>query len=181
MVDTDLGGDDLVALAFLLRHPPVRVDAVTIAATGLVGCDPGVDLVADLFAALGEDPVPVACGRAEAGPRGSRVPGGLAELAREPAPACPRRHDARPASSEPAPELIAELARTVDGLVVVALGPLTNLADLAPALAGRRTPGWPGSTRWAARSTARWSTASPSGTPPPTPRRSPPCSPAGSR
>ena len=56
VVDTDLGGDDLVALAFLLRHPSVRVEAVTIAGTGLVGCDPGVDLVADLFDALDEDP-----------------------------------------------------------------------------------------------------------------------------
>jgi hypothetical protein len=35
IVDTDLGGNDLVALAFLLRHPAVRVEAVTIAATGL--------------------------------------------------------------------------------------------------------------------------------------------------
>ena len=78
VVDTDLGGDDLVALAFLLRHPSVRVEAVTIAGTGLVGCDPGVDLVADLFTALDEDPVPVACGREEAGPGGAAVPPGLA-------------------------------------------------------------------------------------------------------
>ena len=74
VVDTDLGGDDLVALAFLLRHPSVRVEAVTIAGTGLVGCDPGVDLVADLFTALDEDPVPVACGREEAGPGGAQLP-----------------------------------------------------------------------------------------------------------
>ena len=74
VVDTDLGGDDLVALAFLLRHPEVRVEAITIAGTGLVGCDPGVDIVADLLTALDEDPVPVACGREDAGPGGAPMP-----------------------------------------------------------------------------------------------------------
>ena len=78
VVDTDLGGDDLVALAFLLRHPQVHVDAITIAATGLVGCDPGVDLVADLLTALGEEPVDVACGRAGPGRDGLALPGRLA-------------------------------------------------------------------------------------------------------
>ena len=66
VVDTDLGADDLVALGFLLRHPGVHVEAVTIAATGLVGCDPGVDLVAGLFEPSRGARVPVACGRGTA-------------------------------------------------------------------------------------------------------------------
>jgi Inosine-uridine preferring nucleoside hydrolase len=74
VVDTDLGGDDLVALAFLLRAPAVDVQAVTVAATGLVGCEPGVRVVAGLFDALQETPRPVACGRATAGPGGAPFP-----------------------------------------------------------------------------------------------------------
>jgi len=130
VVDTDLGGDDLVALAFLLRHPRVRVEAITIAATGLVGCDPGVDLVADLFTALEEDPVPVACGRADAGPAALPFPAEWRELA-ETGTGIPRSSDTWVAAAEPAPELIADLAGHTRGLVVVALGPMTNLADLA--------------------------------------------------
>ncbi len=132
VVDTDLGGDDLVALAFLLRHPRVRVEAITIAATGLVGCDPGVDLVGDLFTALEEEPVPVACGRADAGPTALHLPSEWRELAAT-GTGMPRSSGTFAAVAQSAPELIADLAGHTDGLVVVALGPMTNLADLAAA------------------------------------------------
>jgi hypothetical protein len=130
VVDTDLGGDDLVGLAFLLRHPSVRVEAVTIAGTGLVGCDPGVDLVADLFTALDEDPVPVACGREEAGPGGAQLPQDWRVVAAT-GSGLPRSDTTLTPVRESAPELIGSLAEEIDGLVVVALGPMTNLADLA--------------------------------------------------
>lgn len=133
VVDTDLAGDDLVALAFLLRHPDVEVRAVTVAATGLVGCDPGVDLVADLFSALDAEPVPVACGRAEPGPGGRPWPqawvaaaGGGSGLTRDDGSWQPQDVSAT--------ELIGRLAEdrgAGEAPVVVALGPLTNLADLA--------------------------------------------------
>ncbi len=130
VVDTDLGGDDLVALAFLLRHPQVRVEAVTIPATGLVGCDPGVDLVADLFTALGEDPVPIACGRAEAGPGARAFPADWREVAAT-GSGIQRSETTLAAAETSASELIADLAERTDGLVVVSLGPLTDLAELA--------------------------------------------------
>lgn len=128
VVDTDLGGDDLAALAFLLRHPSVKVEAVTIAATGLVGCDAGVDVVAGLFAAVEARPVPVACGRPEAGPEGRQFPTQWRQVAERGTGITPV-----PGAQSPGPagRLIAALARQVDGLVVVALGPLTNLGDLA--------------------------------------------------
>ena len=127
VVDTDLAADDLAALAFLLRRSDVRVVAVTIAGTGLVGCDPGADLVADLVHALGESWVPVACGREDAA---RPWPEEWRELAAQ-APGLPRRDTTFLPVSEPAPRYIAKLAGSVDGLQVVALGPLTNLADMA--------------------------------------------------
>lgn len=128
VVDTDLAGDDLVALAFVLRRTDVRVEAVTVAGTGVVGCDPGADLVADLFHALRVPPVPVACGRedpARGWPEEWRefyaTGSGLA-----------RAHGITiHPREESAPELIADLAERIRGLEVLALGPLTNLADLA--------------------------------------------------
>ena len=129
VVDTDLGGDDLAALAFLVRRPDVRVAAVTIAGTGLVGCDAGVDLVADLVTGLGGAPLPVACGREDAArpmPAAWRAAAAAASgLARLPTTFTPEPGDA--------PGLIARMAAGHDGLRVVALGPLTNLADLAEA------------------------------------------------
>jgi inosine-uridine nucleoside N-ribohydrolase len=135
VVDTDLGGDDLAALAFLLQHPEVRVEAITIAGTGLVGCDPGVDLVADLLTALGEDAVPVACGREEAGPGGRAFPREWRDVAAT-GTGVPRDGGTLPAAAETAPELIGRLAAHVDGLEVVEVGPMTNLADLATSRPG---------------------------------------------
>jgi inosine-uridine nucleoside N-ribohydrolase len=127
VVDTDLAGDDLVALAYLLRRPDVRVVAVTVAGTGLVGCDPGVDLVADLVHALGAGWLPVACGREDPA---RKWPVAWRTRAAE-APGLPRLDTTFQVASEPAPQLIAKLATSNDDLQVVSLGPLSNLADLA--------------------------------------------------
>lgn len=129
--DTDLAPDDLVALAFLLRRTDVRVEAVTIAATGLVGCDPGVDLVARLLTVLREPAVPIACGRAEPGPGAHGWPREW-QVQAAAAAGLPRPETTIREAEETAAELIGRLADEHDGaLTVVAVGPLTNLADLA--------------------------------------------------
>jgi len=130
VVDTDLGADDLVALGFLLRHPGVHVEAVTIAATGLVGCDPGVELVAAVFEQFAVPAVPVACGRDTAVGDARSLPAAWRAAAAAGSGLTPVAGTVTPAP-EPAPQLIADTARRVEDLVVVALGPMTNLADLA--------------------------------------------------
>ena len=130
VVDTDLGGDDLVALAFLLRHPDVDVRAITVAGAGLVGCDPGVDIVADLLTALALAPVPVACTREQGEPGGAEFPQEWRQLAAT-GTGIPRPASTLLAERVSAAALIGRLARRVDGLVVVALGPMTTLARLA--------------------------------------------------
>lgn len=168
VVDTDLGGDDLAALVFLLRHPAVEVEAITVAGAGLVGCDPGVDNVADLLTTLGERAVPVACttraSEATAFPDEWRA--AAATGTGKPRPGSTLTADPGGAAS-----LVAHLARRHEGLVLVALGPMTTAAELA-----RRRPARshdsPVCTRWEARSPGSRSTASPSGTRPRTPPRS---------
>ncbi|HEU5038919.1 MAG TPA: nucleoside hydrolase [Nocardioides sp.] len=127
VVDTDLAGDDLAALAFLLHRTDVHVQAVTIAGTGLVGCDPGVDLVADLVLGLGDSPVPVACGRED--PVRPWPEEWVAQA--EAGSGLPRLDTTFVPTPVPASEVIGRLAMNHDGLRVVALGPLTNLGDLA--------------------------------------------------
>jgi inosine-uridine nucleoside N-ribohydrolase len=127
VVDTDLAGDDLAALAFLLHRTDVQVVAVTVAGTGLVGCDPGVDLVADLVLGLGAPRLPVACGRED--PARPWPEEWVAQA--EAGSGLVRLDTTFTASPQDAPTLIGRLATRYDDLRVVALGPLSNLADLA--------------------------------------------------
>ena len=110
VVDTDLGGDDLVALAFLLRHPGVRVEAITIAATGLVGCDPGVDLVADLFTALRRSRCRSRAAAPTPGPTAAPFPADWRDSRRAGDRASRGLAGTLAAVARPAPELIADLA-----------------------------------------------------------------------
>jgi hypothetical protein len=127
VVDTDLAPDDLAALALLLRHPDVRVVAVTVPQTGELDCR-GTGLLGDFFAALEMAPPPVACGATPRGEDGVMFPPdwGAGALMKSGLP--------REASGDltpvrlPAAELIARLARRHDDLQVVALAPLTEVA-----------------------------------------------------
>jgi hypothetical protein len=136
VVDTDLGADDVVALALLLRHPGVRVEAITVAATGLVGCPQAADVVADLAAALVTSMPVLACGRADPGPAGRAMPAQWRARAAKgnglPRASAEMRHLAPvTVSPDPAVTVLARTARATHDLTVVALGPLTNLADLS--------------------------------------------------
>ena len=171
VVDTDLGGDDLAALAFLLRHPAVDVEAITVAGAGLVGCDPGVDLVADLLTALDEQVVPVACTTAASGPGALDLPEEWRRLAAT-GTGLPRSSGTLSPEPGSASSVVAELARQHDDLVLVALGPMTMAAELAstsPAafarlagvhamggsVRGRRSTAWPSGTSRPTRSRSR--------------------------
>ncbi len=139
LVDTDVAPDDLVAIAFLLASPAVKVRAITISGTGEAHCAPGVDVVLRLLERLEAPTIDVACGREtpmagdHAFPDAWResVDGGSGlEL-----PATSRQPFAGDAV-----QLITQTADQTDGLRVLTLGPLTNLADALgshPDLAGR--------------------------------------------
>lgn len=130
VVDSDLAPDDLAALALLVRHPDVDVVAVTVPQTGIIGCG-GLGLLADFFSAIDEPAPPIACGETERGPEGVAFPvpwtiGAATQSGLD--------RDEDPAGLTPveasAAELIARLARRHDGLHVVALGPLTEVATV---------------------------------------------------
>ena len=72
IVHTDMGSDDIIALAYLLKEPEVLVDAVVVAGDGLVHRDPGVTHARELIASLRVGDIPVG-GGLEAPSSGTRT------------------------------------------------------------------------------------------------------------
>jgi inosine-uridine nucleoside N-ribohydrolase len=140
IIDVDLDASDLLAVAILVRDPALDVRALTVSATGLIHCEPGLRVGRGLLDALGRPDVPVACGRETAGGDARPFP----EAWREGAD---RAWGMSLAGAEPDPdpgtavELISRVAGTSDRPVTIfAAGPLTNVADALgadPALEGR--------------------------------------------
>lgn len=128
IIDTDAGSDDYMAIAFLLAHPSVRIDAITIA-NGLAHVDAGARNIIRLLDLDGRKDVPVFAGR-------STPLKGSAEF-----PAEWRRQSdellgiALPAASHPpeprraADYLVERLKDQRHPVRILALGPLTNLAE----------------------------------------------------
>jgi inosine-uridine nucleoside N-ribohydrolase len=143
LVDTDLGSDDILALAVLLRDPAVDVRAITVDGTGLVHCEHGMRNLRRLLGALGVTDLPIGCGGEVAGRGGREFPlewrAGADFLYGMDLPPV-----AGSEGGTPAPTLIADTIRkSPSPLTIVALGPWTNLAaafaadpSLAPMVAG---------------------------------------------
>ena len=74
VVDTDLGADDITALALLLRSAAVDVRAITVSGTGLVRCPVGARHVRRMLVDLRVRDRPVGCGRGDPGPDGLAFP-----------------------------------------------------------------------------------------------------------
>jgi pyrimidine-specific ribonucleoside hydrolase len=128
LIDTDVAPDDLVAIAFLVASPNVKIEAITVSGTGEAHCGPGVDVVLRLLERLAASTIDVACGREtpiagdhafpDAWRSGVDSGSGLA------LPSTTRQPFAGDAV-----QLITETADRVGGLRVLTLGPMTNLAE----------------------------------------------------
>ena len=142
LIDTDVAGDDLVALTFLVSSPNVEVVGITVSGTGEAHCAGGVDVVLRLLDRLDAPDIPVACGR-ETPLAGSHA---FPDEWREHVDAGSGLElgpTERMTSPSTAADLISDLAAEHESLTVLTTGPLTNLADALrsdPALAERVGP-----------------------------------------
>ena len=130
IIDTDMAADDWLAILYLLGRPEVDVVAVTVTGTGEAHCGPGVRNALALVALAGQPDIPVACGRETplAGTRtfpdewrtrvdslfGIGIPDGSAV----------------PASLSAVELLERTLRDAPDKVTLLALGPLTNVAEM---------------------------------------------------
>jgi pyrimidine-specific ribonucleoside hydrolase len=136
IVDTDAGIDDLMAIAFLLATPTVRVEAITIG-TGLANIEPGASNVLRLLAFGGRDDIPVYMGRATPLAGDRAFPDDWRDLADAlPGVDLPpaRREPEATAAADFLATRVSDAARPVD---ILALGGLTNIAEaIASSTAG---------------------------------------------
>ena len=129
IIDTDMAGDDWMAILYLLQHPDINVVAITVTGTGEAHCSPGIRHALDLLLLAGHPEVPVTCGRELPLAGGHAFPmewrNGVDNLFNLTLPRNPN-----PPSEEFAPELITRLIQGSDQkMQIVALGPLTNIAE----------------------------------------------------
>ena len=128
IIDTDMAGDDWMAILYLLQRPDVNVIAITVTGTGEAHCGPGVRHALDLLMLAGRPDVPVACGRNSPLSGDHAFPmewrnrvDNLFDLS------LPRNPNS--SSDETAPNLIIRLMQeSTQNIHIIALGPLTNLA-----------------------------------------------------
>jgi inosine-uridine nucleoside N-ribohydrolase len=128
LVDTDVAPDDLVAIAFLLSSPRVEVRAITVSGTGEAHCGPGVDVVLRLLERLEAPTIDVACGR-ETPIAGDHAFPDAWRVGADDGSGLALPSTSRTPYAGDAVQLISETSDAVEGLRVLTLGPMTNLAD----------------------------------------------------
>jgi pyrimidine-specific ribonucleoside hydrolase len=128
IIDTDVGVDDLMAIAFLLASPDVPIEAITIG-TGLAHTGAGADNVLRLLALAGRDDIPVYVGRSTPLAGDRAFPDEWRALSDE-LPGVHLPNARRAAETRPAADFLADRLSSVQRPVaVLALGGLTNVAE----------------------------------------------------
>ncbi|HYU50939.1 MAG TPA: nucleoside hydrolase [Candidatus Limnocylindria bacterium] len=129
VVNTDMLGDDWMAILYLLSEPAVDVRAITVAGTSPLGCQGATKAAQRLLAAAGHDDVPVACGQDHPLAGSHFVPPawGADALARLETLGLPPAAEGT-VDREAVELLVSTLRDEPEQVVLVALGPLTNVA-----------------------------------------------------
>lgn len=140
IVDTDMAPDDWMAILYLLMRPDVDVQAITVAGTGEVHCEPGVRHAKGLAALAGRPQIPVACGSDTPLAGDHTFPGLWRSRANTLAGLELPANPAADSGQDAAAMLTDTLRAFPKPVTIVTLGPLTNLAEALqadPALAGQ--------------------------------------------
>ena len=129
ILDTDLAFDDMLAVLYLLSRPDVNVQAITLTGTGITRCDAGIRNLRAILETVERTNIPIACGR-ETPLQGNHA------FPKEWRDAAEDFFGVKLQPSQfvtPNENAVALLTRTLESsnekMIVVALGPLTNLAE----------------------------------------------------
>jgi inosine-uridine nucleoside N-ribohydrolase len=127
VIDTDAGTDDLMAIAYLLAQPEMRIEAITVV-HGLAHVAAGARNLRRLLAAVNRDDIPVFEGEAKPLVGSQEFPSEWRKMTDElPGVRLPNCENALPTVG--AVEFLCQRIRNPERPVrILALGPLTNLA-----------------------------------------------------
>jgi pyrimidine-specific ribonucleoside hydrolase len=139
VIDTDMAGDDLMAIAYLTARSDVEIRAITVAGTGEVHCGPGERNVRSLLNELNRPIVPTSCGPETASGGGLVFPDAWRAAADDHYGV--KMEGAGGITEGDAPALLTRTVMASDSPVtLLTLGPLTNVAAALasePGLASR--------------------------------------------
>jgi pyrimidine-specific ribonucleoside hydrolase len=130
IIDTDMAGDDWMAILYLLNRPDVSIEAITVTGTGEAHCEPGVRNAMRLTALAGQPDIPVSCGRETPLQGNHTFPADWRENVDALAGLTIPENPASPAPQSAVELLAATLQSSPDKTTILTLGPLTNLAEL---------------------------------------------------
>ncbi len=134
IVDTDAGPDDLLALGYLLLHPTIHVEAITIS-YGLADSECAAINIARIISAFAKGHIPVYIGHAKPSSGNAAYPRHWRNLSNDlPGVSLPAAY-IPPEEEHAVSFLERRLSRASRPVRVLALGSLTNLANLTRAAA----------------------------------------------
>jgi len=128
LIDTDAGSDDIMAVALLLSHPNLAIDAITVV-NGTAHVDAGARNMGRLLDLAGRRQVPVLAGRSTPMRGVNAFPAEWRKIADD-LPGVPLPTASRPPENKRAADYLVERLRNAPTPVqILALGPLTNIAE----------------------------------------------------
>jgi inosine-uridine nucleoside N-ribohydrolase len=128
IIDTDAGSDDFMAISLLLAHPSVRIDAITVV-NGLAHVDMGARNMGRLLDLAGRKNVPVFAGRSTPLRGRNEFPAEWRKISDDlPGVSLPPPTRS-PDHKSAADYLVERLRNAREPAEILALGPLTNLAE----------------------------------------------------
>lgn len=129
IIDTDMGTDDWLAMLYLLQRPELSVKAITVTGTGLAHCEPGTQNALGLVALAEQSDIPVTCGRETPLKSNHVFPEDWRTEADEML-GLTLPDNPNTVSEQNSVELLISTVNASQGqIIVVALGPLTNVAE----------------------------------------------------
>ena len=131
IIDTDMAGDDWMAILYLLQRTDISVKGITVAGTGEAHCAPGVEHALGLAALAGKaGEIPAACGR-ETPLVGSHVFPDAWRKSVDSLNGLSLPAGQNPAPGQSAVALLSKLLQeSSEPVTLLATGPLTNLGEL---------------------------------------------------
>ena len=135
ILDVDMAHEDMFSALFLLSHPNVDLRAITVSGTGEAHCDPGVRNALGLVALSGKENIPVACGRETPLAGNYEFPAEWRQAADDAyGVTIPQGGTTSPLSAS---DLIVDILQNAEeSITIVAVGPLTNIAEAIQKEAG---------------------------------------------